>query len=304
MEPMKRLKFQLPGGYVDEKGIVHQEAQLSPLTGKEEELLAQSRRQESASLVTNVLSRCLKRLGSMEPVPEPVARSLLIADRQYLLLKLREVTFGDRVQATLSCPWPDCQKKVDFNFSIKDIPIKESIDKGPCYKMELSPEAAFENDNHEYYREIVFRLPNGGDQESVSPLLSENEALALTVLLERCILGIGPIKNPGKELVEKLSPLARMEIEKQMTAVAPGVELDMEADCTECGREFTLPFDLHHFFFGELRTSLDLLYREVHYLAYHYHWSEQEIMDLTREKRHKYIEVLADEIERMNNAVC
>lgn len=293
----------LPGGYVDEAGIVHQEAQLTPLTGKEEELLAQSRGQESASLVTNVLSRCLKRLGPIEPVPEGVVRCLLIADRQYLLLKLREMTFGDRVQASVSCPWPDCREKVDINFSIKDIPIKESLDKGPFYRMELSPGAAFKSGNQEDYREIVFRLPNGGDQELVSPFLAENEALALSMLLERCIVEIGPVKNPGKELVDKLSPLARMEIEKHMAAAAPYVELDMEANCPECGREFTLPFDLYHFFFGELRTSLDLLYREVHYLAYHYHWSEQEIMDMTREKRHKYIEVLADEIERMNNAV-
>jgi len=299
---MEELKFQLPGGYVDEKGIVHQEVQLTPLTGKEEELLTQNHSQESASLVTSVLSRCVQRLGSIHPVSEDMTRSMLIADRQYLLLKLREMTFGDRVQASISCPWPDCREKVDFNFSIKDIPIKESLDKGPFYKMELSPQAAFKSENHEDYRKIVFRLPNGGDQESLSPLLAENEALALSMLLERCIKGIGPVENPDEEMIRKLTPLARMEIEKHMAAEAPNVELDMEADCPECGREFTLPFDLYHFLFGELRTSLDLLYREVHYLAYHYHWSEQEIMEMTREKRHKYIEVLADEIERMNNA--
>jgi hypothetical protein len=49
--------------------------------------------------------------------------------------------------------------------------------------------------------------------------------------------------------------------------------------------------------------SGDMLYREIHYLAYHYHWSEREIMDMTRDKRRKYIEVLADEIERLNNAL-
>jgi hypothetical protein len=212
------------------------------------------------------------------------------------------MTFGDRVQATVKCPWPHCGKQVDIDFSIQDIPIKESLDKGPFYNMELSTKAAFKGDNDKYYKKITFRLPNGADQELVSPLLAENEALALSMLLERCIQGIGPWKNPGKELINRLSPLARMEIEKRMAAAAPYVQLDMEANCPECGREFTLPFDLHHFFFGELRTSIDLLYREVHYLAYHYHWSEGEIMEMSREKRHKYIEVLADEIERLNNA--
>ena len=148
------LTFRLPGGYVEKKGIVHREVELIPLTGKEEELLAQNRRQESASLVTAVLSRCVQRLGSISPVSEDVARSLLVADRQYLLLKLREVTFGERVQATISCPWPDCGRQVDINFSTRDIPIKESVDKGPLYKMELSDEAAFKNGNDKYYRKI------------------------------------------------------------------------------------------------------------------------------------------------------
>ena len=60
-----------------------------------------------------------------------------------------------------------------------------------------------------------------------------------------------------------------------------------------------MPFDPQEFFFGELRTSRDLLDREVHYLAYHYHWSEQEIMAMPRDKRRRYIVVLADELEKL-----
>lgn len=287
---------------MDEKGGIHREVELVPLTGREEELLAQNRKKESATMVTTVISRCVKRLGSIEPVSEAVARNMLIADRQFLLLKLREVTFGDKVQFTVSCPWPDCKKQVDMDFSTGEISVKESVPPGLCYSMELSEKAAIQNGDSEPGRKITYRLPNGSDQETVSPMLHENEARALTLLLERCILAIGPRQNPGRELLDMISPLARMEIEKHMAAAAPCLDLDLETDCPECERKITVPFDLHHFFFGELRTSLDLLYREVHYLAYHYHWSEEEIMAMTREKRHNYIEVLADEIERMNNA--
>ncbi|NIM10471.1 MAG: hypothetical protein GTO45_00635 [Candidatus Aminicenantes bacterium] len=201
----------LPCGYVDEKGIVHREVELSPLTGKEEELVAQNHRQESALLVAMVLSRCLRRLGSIAPVPGDVIGRLPKEDRQFLLLKLREITFGDMVQATVTCPWPGCQNKVDINFSTKDITDQEQIDK------------------------------------------------------------------------------------------EPQTELELEANCTECGHEFTIPFDIPNFFFRELRTTIDLLYREVHFLAYHYHWSEQEILEMSREKRHKYIEILLEEIEKMTD---
>jgi hypothetical protein len=147
-------------------------------------------------------------------------------------------------------------------------------------------------------------LPNGGDQEALSSLIVTNEALAQTKLLERCIKKVGPFDVSGTDIISHLSPNARMEIEKWMDTVAPKVELTFDADCPECQRQFSLPFALQDFFVGELSISQELLYREVHYLASHYHWSEREIMQMTRNKRRKYIEVLADEIERLNNAVA
>lgn len=292
----------LPGGYVDQGGEVQREVELKPLTGREEELLAASGQRESASLVTTVLSRCIQRIGTISSVSEALVRDLLVADRQYLLLKLREVTFGEQIRANIFCPWKECGQRVAINFSINDIPIRESEDKGPVYTMTLSPEIAGGLEEEE--RHITFRLPTGADQEILSPLLAENEAVALARLFGCCIQRIGRLTNVGKEAVlSQLSPAARLAIEQHMEKVAPKVELAMDINCHECGRNFTAPFDLHRFFFGEMRTSGELLYREVHYLAYHYHWSEQEIMEMTRDKRRRYIEVLADEMERLNSAV-
>lgn len=292
----------LPGGYVDQGGDIHREVELRPLTGREEELLAASRPRESASLVTVLLSRCVQRIGAIHPVSEALVRNLLIADRQYLLLKLREATFGEQIRANIFCPWPECGQRVAINFSIHDIPIRESEDKGPAYTMTLSPEVSGALEAED--RQITFRLPNGADQEIISPLLAENEALALARLFGRCVQRIGRLTKIGEEvIISQLSPAARLAIEQQMERLAPKVELEMDIKCHECARDFVAPFDFHRFFFGEMRTSGDLLYREVHYLAYHYHWSEGEIMEMTRDKRRRYIEVLADEIERLNNAV-
>lgn len=285
---------------MDESGVLHRHVEFAALSGREEELLADGKNRPASALVTTILSHCVLRIGLISPVSEEVARALLIADRQYLLLKLREATFGDRVQSTILCAWPSCGKEVDIDFLTGGVPVRESEEKGPIYGMELSQEAAL-TDEGERLREVVFRLPNGGDQEEIAPVLHENEAMALTMLLGRCIQKIGPSKKPVNELIGRLSPMACMEIEKRMAQVAPHVELDINANCPECGRDFTVPFDLHDFFFGELRVSSELLYQEVHYLAYHYHWSEQDIIGMSREKRRMYIDVLADEIERMNS---
>lgn len=296
---MEGLTGLLPGGYWDSHGVLHREFELAVLTGREEELLAQARRAETASLVTSVLSRGVRRLGDISPVTEDVARQFLVADRQYLLLKLRQFTFGDLVRANLFCPWPDCGRRVSTEFAIDDVPVEEAAERAPQYTVTLSPDACGEGDASQ--REVGFRLPNGADQEVVSALLGENEAEALSLLLIRAIQRIGPFVPPGADRVAALSSLARAEIEAEMERVAPKVELNMDTACPECGRAFVVPFDLHRFFFGELRTDSDLLYREVHYLAYHYHWGEGEIMGMPRDKRQKYVELLASEIDRLND---
>ncbi len=293
----------LPGGYIGEDGVRHREIELRALTGREEEMLASREAQSSAALVSGIIERCLVRIGDIRGVSQEMARRLLVADRQFIILKLRELTFGDRVRTTVKCLAPGCGCSIDVDFSLHDIPVKELAEMGPSYSVKLSPEAALETAEGKIYRDVMFRLPNGGDQEIVSPLLRSNEAHALSLLLERCVLGIGLLVPPPEELVAMLSPMARLEIEKAMEDAAPGLDLTMAGACPECRREFEIPFELQEMFFGEFRPGLDLLYREVHSLAYHYHWSEREIMEMTRQKRERYIDILTAELEGMNDGV-
>lgn len=279
----------LPGGYWDASGVLHREFELKPLTGREEELLANGRSARTPTLVTDVLSRCVARLGGISPVPPEVTRRLLVADRCYLLLQLRRATFGDLVRATMTCPWAECGERMSVDFSIADVPVEPAEVRAPRHTMRLSDGA-----------EVVFRLPTGADQEQLSDHLAVNEAETLTALLARCVLRIGG-DQPDVERMATLPASSRLEIEEGMRRVAPRVEQTMTAACAACGRTFVAPFDIHRFFFGDLRADAAVLYQEVHYLAYHYHWSEGEIMAMTRDKRHRYIDVLADAIEVLNS---
>ncbi|MBH0775557.1 T4 family baseplate hub assembly chaperone [Nocardia bovistercoris] len=285
---MNALTGTLPGGYWDAAGVLHRTYDLVPLTGREEELLVHASDRPQAELVTEVLTRGVHRIGDIESVSAEVARGLLVGDRQLLLLRLRQATFGDLVRAALICPWADCGQRVTMEFSLAEVPVVESTAKGPVYTMRLSDAATTDTNGG---APISFRLPTGADQEQLSRWLAVDEARALTMLLDRCV---------GAEITLSLSSLARAEIESEMRRAAPGVEQVLEAGCAECGRTFLVPFDVARYFFGELRTDRELLYREVHYLAYHYHWSEAEIMSMTREQRRTYLEVLGDEIERSN----
>ena len=288
----------LPGGYWDAAHCLHREYELTMLSGREEELLTATGVQ-SAAQVTAVLARCLRRLGTISPVSDDITGSLLVGDRQYLLLHLRQAAFGDRARAELVCPWPDCGRRVSIDLSLSDVPVSSLADCPPPYLVTMSQAAA--PGLSEVDRQVAFRLPNGADQAQVSPLLADNEALALTTLLHRCIERIGNQSPPSDAALAALSPLARAEIESAMADLAPHVEDVMETDCAECGRTIVVPFDLQRLFFGDLRTDRSLLYREVHYLAFNYHWSEHEIMAMTRDQRRAYIDVLAGEIDRLND---
>lgn len=45
--------------------------------------------------------------------------------------------------------------------------------------------------------------------------------------------------------------------------------------------------------------KLERLFEEVHYLALHYHWAEQAILDLPRVKRQRYLALLARHVENL-----
>ncbi|MER5473791.1 DUF6760 family protein [Streptomyces sp. NPDC002935] len=283
------MEDELPGGYWDAAGQLHRTFELSPLTGYDEELLAGV---DGAALVSTVLSRCVRRLGTISPVPAEVAADLLVADRLYLLLRLRRATFGDAVNASLICPWPECGRRISLAFSVDDVPVVRSASPAATYTVALGDPSV---------GEAEFRLPTGADQEALADEVDRNEARALTGLLTRCLLRLGTVHSPASEQITALPSATRTEIERRMHDVAPRVEQTLETTCPECGRALIAPFDIHRFLFGDLRTDARLLYQEVHYLAFHYHWSERDILDMPRDRRRVYIDAIAETIGAMND---
>lgn len=47
---------------------------------------------------------------------------------------------------------------------------------------------------------------------------------------------------------------------------------------------------------------LDRIYREVAHIAYHFHWSLSEILDLPHSMRHRWIREISEINEKMNRA--
>lgn len=294
--------FTLPGGYLDDDGALHREVQLSPLTGRDEEFLAHLDAQTcAASVVTRLLARRLTRIGAIREIDAALVRRLLVGDRDYLLLKLRRISFGERIYVVSSCAAADCGKPLEFKISLDDIPCESKPVAARYFTMRLSPDAALVDDAGRAHVEVEFRLPTGEDQEAAAPLFRRDEPRAVDQLLARCIRRVGELSNVDGALVAMLPAQARREIEEQIELRSPQAELELEGICPECETPFTHLLNFTDYFASEVQKNLRDLEHTVHFLAWHYHWSERAILSLTMRKRRRYVELLREELERLNS---
>ena len=117
-----------------------------------------------------------------------------------------------------------------------------------------------------------FRLPTGEDLAAVSGLEPGDMEPAMRT---RCVLQQDP--QHDDEIVDKA-----------MSLVGPTLDTDLEATCSECGSEQSVPFRIDEFLLAALRRESALLAREVHELALAYRWSRREILEIPREERRQY----------------
>jgi len=251
--------FILPGGYMLPDGTRHQVVKLRQLTGREEEMILDGEADTNnvTTLLTQILTNCIESIGPIKDINPDIVRQLLICDRDYLLLKLRQITFGDQIDAQVQCPNESCRKPMHIDFDLKNIKVQRKDVGNGVYSIRLSPLASYkdsEKDSNVKHSEIQFRLPNVGDQEEIAEELykeKKNESKALTKLLQRCLIRVGSIGEIDENIIYSLSMLARREIDLKMHEYSPKVDLRIHIQCPHCATDYTSPFDLQNFFLAK-----------------------------------------------------
>ncbi|HLQ51100.1 MAG TPA: hypothetical protein VK129_06345 [Terriglobales bacterium] len=282
---MESVEINLPGGVpVGDEWC--RSAWLRPVTGHEEEFLLQEGRLLPAAMrVTHLITRCLRRLGPVEPVGAEMVRRLSVGDREALLLHLRHLTLGGRISCLLVCP--QCGKKMDMDLQIHELLVPPYAHAQRLHETEIS-------DPENRYR-VVFRVPSGEDQEAAAALAAESVDSAAELLLRRCIERV--IAADGKEISD-LPEVILQELPKKMAELDPQAEVLLDLTCPECNAGFVVPFDAGDYVCREFAVQEREFYREVHALSFHYHWNEDAVLSLSRRKRRIYLDLLADELAR------
>jgi hypothetical protein len=272
----------LPGGWLDAAGACHRQAAVRPLRGRDEEWLYRlAPHTPLAPLVTELLRRCVVRVGPSRPTRATI-RSLLVGDRDYLVLQLHQATFGGRVEVVLACPQPTCGARMDVDFQLDALPLRVGPQQ-PSYRLELDAEGL---------EEVRFRLPTGADLEELGAGGSGADAL-----LERCVLA-------GAGEAGRLPAASRASLEAEMERVAPGVDREVGTTCPECGHTFEVAVDPARWFLAEVWRRRAEFDREVHLLSFHYHWPLREILGMARPRRQAYVALLLGQLDLADGAVA
>jgi hypothetical protein len=259
------------------EGRRYSAAMLRPLTGFEEDWLAEQASAPSAIATSRILDACVLRIDD-EPPPRGFSRRMLVGDRDYLIVQIRRLTLGDQVMAVVDCP--GCRAKMDVDFDASAIPVQCPAQTHELHEISLPARGGHPD------RTARFRLPVGSDQEAV---LGRDVDAACDEILRRCVSDAG-----GVPLSENEKALLIAAMEER----APRVELELQLTCPECSQSFVLPFDTTAFFLEEMRIASDQLLREVHSLALYYHWTESEILGLARHRRRAYLALLSDALRQ------
>lgn len=279
------IRVMLPGGLWWEGGC-QREALLRRLTGDEEAFLVET---GDALLpihrVTALLFRCLVQLGAIAPVTLETIRSLTVGDREALLLQLRRLTFGNRIQCVLDCPNPNCGEKLDLELEVANLLARSYSHFQPQYDTTFST-------NRTSYT-VKFRLPTGADQEAAAQLAAQDSDGSANLILRRCIERIIPSDGHGKALKKWPVGLAR-KLSAVMSELDPQAEIVLNLNCTVCHCSFSVLFDTATYFFQEIRQQARDLYHEIHLLAFHYHWPEKDILAMTAARRRRYLDFLVE----------
>lgn len=202
------------------------------------------------------------------------ASELTISDRDRLLIALYRHYYGEPIEGSAACR--ACGKTFDLAFDLAELigtfeRRERSLATGP------DPEGAYTMRDGRR-----FRLPNAEDQRSILGLETEE---AMTKLLQRCVL-------EGDVAAD------REQLEAAMAEAGPMLDLELEAECPDCGTHQKVHFDICSHLLGALASERPWLTHEVHAIATTYGWSLDEILGLSREDRRAYARLIEGDQSR------
>lgn len=189
------------------------------------------------------------------------AASLCAADRDALLAALHRREWGDRIVTTLVCV--ACGERFDLSFALSAVQA---------------------------------HLAKTTTAAPVSPPTGQQELEAASHGARAGVVALAAALGAGADVAADADAKAAAidHLAATLEAEAPILDLEITAECAECGHPQAAHFDVQSFVLQRLIGERALLQAEVHQLASHYGWSLREILGLSRPTRRGFVRMIDD----------
>jgi hypothetical protein len=219
--------------------------------------------------------RALLLLAAAEPELSEEERALLpVAERDALLLALREQSFGAELHGLAACP--QCHEGAEFSVSTGALRAGVVSTDGRGQRLERGALS------------LAVRAPNTSDVEAIATLT--DPAHARRELALRCV---SAATREGLDV----DPLTLSEDDLEAVADRIGrdaalADVTLALTCPACGAEWEEWLDVPAFVFAECSAHARSLLQQVHHLAAAYGWTERETLALGPARRQFYLEAV------------
>jgi hypothetical protein len=216
------------------------------------------------------LARCVAGTVTGQPLDWD---ALPATDLEAAALIIRQSWLGDLIRTDTWCPGPGCGERIDVSFGIG-----------------------------EYLRHHQPRRPRGISQGSGGGWYSlAGEAARFRLPTVDDLMAASSCKQPAQELTSRcveapdLARALARRLDRALSALAPSLDDLLGGGCPGCGQPVTMRFDPLAYTLTELRIAFSGIYMETHALACSYGWPEDAILALPRDRRRRYVSIIADE---------
>lgn len=241
----------LPCGYFDpDNGVtspIH-EVEFEEMTGYEEDILGDKSKHTSGMAINEVLSRCLVRIGDLKPEKPtrgkfflPHLDKMLVGDRTYLLIRLRQLSLGDSFAFETKCP--ACKVRIPrFTVDLASLTVKPMEDPTKREWNVTLPSSKLG---------ASFRALVGADERALNQIRKQKKEDFFSSLLMLRLTELGGDKVSSVTQLKKLTVKDRDFLRGQFDKIEGGIDTQIQCACESCGHEWemVLPIGEHSFFF-------------------------------------------------------
>ena len=242
MDGLGENEFLLPVGLKDKDGVVHRTVTLTPMTGETEEAIADPKvRDNGGKIITSLLESVTEKVGTLPRVTKDTIRDLTTIDRDFLLIKNRQVSLGDNISYIDNCP--HCRARNEIHVNLANIEPKY-LENEEDRELTFDLPIGYKDANGTVHKEITITLPTGRVQERVAQMVRANPAQATTAMLQLITLKLGTLEFINPDVFKKMTKKDRDFISNKLSELEVGIKFDTEVMCSECGSEFVTAIPL------------------------------------------------------------